>query len=194
MRHSSAKLSQVVIRVQISPAHPIVDCHFPEDRMGQAWVWQVIAEPAESREQRGEILTEINRGSTSFPLLHLRPRGKSRAPLYRHLQGAPLQHRSLYETCRRACSLLPQRNLVGVHQMAHHLVDRHGAPTRVILRRKPRHSKRYVLPFGEILQGLHICQRHSRGNCGSFTACGKTRVSEGYGLQAVRQRFQKIRL
>jgi hypothetical protein len=41
--------------------------------------------------------------------------------------------------------------------MAHHLVDRHGAPTRVILRRKPRHSKRYVLPYGEILQGLHNC-------------------------------------
>src|ERR1700677_2660004 len=103
--------------------------------MGQAWVWQVIAEPAQGREQRGEILTEISRNRTPFALFNLRPRGKSRAPLYRRLQGAPLQHRSLYEACRRACSLLPQRNLVGVIEMAHHLVDRHGAPTALILRR-----------------------------------------------------------
>jgi len=46
--------------------------------------------------------------------------------------------------------------------MAHHLVDRHGAPARVILRRKPRHSTRYVLPFAEILQGLHKAASQSR--------------------------------
>lgn len=39
--------------------------------------------------------------------------------------------------------------------MAHHLVDRHGAPARLILRRKLRHSTRYVLLFAEVLQGLH---------------------------------------
>ena len=39
--------------------------------------------------------------------------------------------------------------------MAHHLVDRHGAPTRPILRRQLRQSKRYALPFVEVLQCLH---------------------------------------
>jgi hypothetical protein len=43
--HSTVKLAQVVIRMQISPAHPVFRCHFSEDGMGQAGVWQAIAEP-----------------------------------------------------------------------------------------------------------------------------------------------------
>ncbi len=39
--------------------------------------------------------------------------------------------------------------------MTHHLVDGHGAPTRLILRRQLRQSMRYRLPFAQVLQGLH---------------------------------------
>jgi hypothetical protein len=45
LRYSAVKLAQVMIRMQISPAHPVFRCHFSEDGMGQGRVWQAIAEP-----------------------------------------------------------------------------------------------------------------------------------------------------
>ena len=75
--------------------------------------------------------------------------------------------------------------------MAHHLVDRHGAPARVILRRKPRHSTRYVLPFAEILQGLHKAASQSTE---LRTACGKLVYLKGTAFRPYVNAFQKIRL
>ena len=39
VQHSSAKLAQVMIGVQISPPHPIVRGHFPEDGVCQHKAW-----------------------------------------------------------------------------------------------------------------------------------------------------------
>jgi hypothetical protein len=155
MRHSSPKLPQMVIRMQVSPAHPIFRCHCPEYWMGQAWLGQTVAKPAQRRKQRSEILTKTDRYCTPSSLFNLRPGGYSRGPLHRRLQGAPLQQCSLHEARRRARGLFSQRNLVGVIQMANHLVDRHGSPARLILRRQLRQSKGKALLFAGVHQCLH---------------------------------------
>ena len=135
-QHSSAKLPQVMIGVQISPSHPILRGHCPEYRMRHAGRWQSIAEPVQGREQRSKILAEINWRRTAFALFHLRAGGKSLGPRQGYVQSNHLTSVRCRKPVAGLAYFSPSATLVGVIQMAHHLVDRHAAPARRVVRRQ----------------------------------------------------------
>jgi hypothetical protein len=145
-----------MIGVQISPPHPVLGRHFPEYRVRRTGLGQGIAEPVQRGEQRSNILAEIYRRRTAFALFHLRTGGHPLGPRQRHPQSGPLHQRSLPEACRRAGIPLSQSTLVGVIQMAHHLMRGHRAPARRIVGRKRRQSKGYILPIGDVAQSFHV--------------------------------------
>jgi hypothetical protein len=145
-----------MIGMQISPPHPVPRCHFAEDRVGHTGPGQGIAEPVQRGEQRSHILAEIYRRRTASALFHLRTGGHPPGPRQRHPQSGPLHQRSSPEACRRAGIPLSQSTLVGVIQVAHHLMRRHEAPERRITGRQRRYSRRYILPIGDVAQSFHV--------------------------------------
>ena len=142
-RHSPAKLPKVMIGVQISPAHPILRRHRPEYSDAPR-----RAKAGHRRNGRGWRATKQDPGGKSSgrePPLPCSTSGRVRKPLA-HCRGTSSANRLSNVRCKKPVAGLayfsPNANLVGVVQMAHHLVDGHSAPAGRIARRKLRHSTR----------------------------------------------------
>jgi len=124
----AAELAEMMVGVEVAPAHPVILRHRAEHGVGDPGAFGVD-KPVEPVEQSGEIRGEAGRRSAPDELVDLRRGGHARRPFPGKAQGYPLEDRSR-ERQRFEWSCCPFEQGTGerVGEMTDHLLDAHGAP------------------------------------------------------------------
>src|SRR5215510_6350346 len=136
-RHLRPELPQVMVAMQIAPAHPLVLGHVAEERVRTKL--DIIRLRGEAFDQRYELspvaLEIIGRRSADL-LIHFRPRLDSARPRQRRVQRDPFHNRARKRVADRRNLFLAEREFKRVAQVTDHLMRRHLAPPPPAVRPK----------------------------------------------------------
>src|SRR5579863_10335143 len=90
MTESAAELAEMVVHVEVAPAHPFGLSHRAKDRMGWPWSGQAC-KLVQSGEQLDAVGLEVRGRGASDALVDLRRRLDPCRPFHGELQGDPLE-------------------------------------------------------------------------------------------------------
>src|SRR5262245_60611928 len=134
---SSSELPQVMVAMQIAPAHPFGLGHIAEE-----WVWTELgavilrAERFNQRHEPSPVALEIIGRSSADLLIHFRPRLDSMRPRQRRVKRDPFHHRTGERVADRRNLFLAKREFKRVAKVANHLIRRHPTPPPPAVRPK----------------------------------------------------------
>lgn len=124
----AAELAEMVVGVQVAPAHPVISRHGAEHRMRDPGTVG-MRKPVELVEQVGVVRCEVGRRSALDELIDLGRGGHTGRPLPGKAQGDPLEDwRGKRVALERSYRPFEQGTGERIGEMTHHLLDAHRAP------------------------------------------------------------------
>jgi hypothetical protein len=125
----AAELAQMVIGMEVSPAHPVFAAEVSKDRMRSASGIGARAEPIDCLNELSAVAFKFDWRSAAGPLLHFRHCRRILWPGQGRAQGDPLEDRLRDGQSHGGDFLLADYATITVSEMAKHLVRGHRAPT-----------------------------------------------------------------
>src|SRR6266540_4142857 len=134
---SSPELPQVMVAMQIAPAHPFGLGHVAEERVRTKLdIFRRRGEAFDQRYELSLVALEIIGRSSADLLINFRPRLDSPRPRQRRVKRDPFHYRARKRVADRRNLFLAKREFKRVAQMADHLMRRHLTPPPPAVRPK----------------------------------------------------------
>src|SRR5215475_11983642 len=126
---SRPELPQVMVAMQIAPAHPLVLGHIAEERVRTKLdIFRLLGEAFDQRYELTPVALEIIGRRSADLLIHFRPRLDSPRPRQRRVKRDPFHYRARKRVADRRNLFLAKREFKRVAQMTDHLMWRHPTP------------------------------------------------------------------
>lgn len=159
----ASKLPQMMVCVQIAPAHPVFRRHLAEEGVRGAGLGQIRTEFVQGCLQRRAVLLKLRRACATLVLSDLRRGGNAWTPLHGGAECDPFEpRRGQWQWRPQFGNNAPtERDEVGVVEMAQHLVWGHFAPERRVVRRQVRKPGCDCGTHGRVIQILQARVFHA---------------------------------
>src|SRR5262249_47077972 len=134
---SRPELPQMMVAVQIAPAHPFGLGHIAEERVRMELdVFRRRGETFDERPELSPVALEIIGRRSADLLIHLRPRLDAMHPRQRRVKRDPFHYRASEGVANRRNLFLAKHEFKRVAQVTDHLMRRHPAPPPPAVRPK----------------------------------------------------------